>query len=146
MSFGGTKNGLLGAEAVVFLNPVLATGSDYTRKQVTQLPSKMRYLAAQFNAVLKDDLWLTMATHANNMAAELYDLVSVIDGVSPGPSPQVNSIFPILAADMIEPLRDWCFFWDWDTSLHQVRWMTAWDTTPQDVKTFADGVAALLTN
>jgi threonine aldolase len=47
---------------------------------------------------------------------------------------------------MIEPLRDWCFFWDWDTSLHQVRWMTAWDTTPQDIKTFAHGVAALLAN
>ncbi len=146
VSFGGTKNGLLGAEAVVFLNPVLATGSEYTRKQVTQLPSKMRYLAAQFNAVLNEDLWLTMATHANDMAAELYDLVAVIDGVSAGPSPQVNSIFPTLAADMIEPLRDWCFFWDWDTSLHQVRWMTAWDTTPQDIKTFARGVAALLAN
>ena len=146
VSFGGTKNGLLGAEAVIFLNPVLAAGSEYTRKQVTQLPSKMRYLAAQFNAALHDDLWLTMATRANEMATELYRLVAAIDGVAPGPSPEVNSVFPTLAPDMIEPLRDWCFFWDWDTSVHQVRWMTAWDTTPQDVKTFADGVATLLSN
>jgi threonine aldolase len=146
VSFGGTKNGLLGAEAVVFLNPTLAAGSEYTRKQVTQLPSKMRYLAAQFNAALQDDLWLSLASHANEMATELYRLVSAIEGVEPGPSPQVNSLFPTLAPEMIEPLRDWCFFWDWDASVHQVRWMTAWDTTLEDVKTFADGVSALITD
>jgi threonine aldolase len=146
VSFGGTKNGLLGAEAVVFLNPTLAAGSEYTRKQVTQLPSKMRYLAAQFNASLQDDLWLSLASHANEMATELYRLVSAIDGVEPGPSPQVNSLFPTLAPDVIEPLRDWCFFWDWDSSVHQVRWMTAWDTTLEDVKTFAEGVSALVTD
>lgn len=144
VSFGGTKNGMLGAEAVVFLDPNVAAGSEYTRKQVTQLPSKMRYLAAQFNAALEDDLWITLAQHANSMAAELHTLVSAIDGVNEGPPPQVNSVFPCLAPEVIAPLRDWCFFWDWDQTINQVRWMTAWDTTIDDVVTFAKGIEALV--
>ena len=71
VSFGGTKNGLLGAEAVVFLSPESPSARKYVRKQVTQLPSKMRFLAAQFNAVLHDDLWIDLASHANAMATEL---------------------------------------------------------------------------
>jgi threonine aldolase len=140
VSFGGTKNGLLGAEAVVFLNPAAAVGSEYVRKQVTQLPSKMRYLAAQFNAVLDDDLWIDLAMHANSMAGELHRRTKDIDGVELGAAPVVNSLFPILPPAAIEPLRQWCFFWDWDVSRHQVRWMTAWDTTLDDVAAFADGV------
>ena len=65
LSFGGTKNGLMGAEAVVFCNPAAAIGAEYVRKQSTQLPSKMRFLAAQFNALLHDDLWIALAAHAN---------------------------------------------------------------------------------
>jgi threonine aldolase len=140
VSFGGTKNGLLGAEAVVFLSPGAAVGSQYVRKQVTQLPSKMRFLAAQFNAILHDDLWIDLAAHANAMAADLYRLTAAIDGVELDGPPAVNSLFPCLPAEAIEPLRDWCFFWDWDVSRRQVRWMTAWDTTADDVATFARGV------
>jgi threonine aldolase len=143
VSFGGTKNGLLGAEAVVFLSPAGSVGSEYVRKQVTQLPSKMRFLAAQFNAILDNDLWIDLAAHANAMAAELYRLTSTLDGVESGPAPTVNSLFPCLAPDVIGALREWCFFWDWDVSAHQVRWMTAWDTTADDVTTFARGVELL---
>ncbi len=143
VSFGGTKNGLLGAEAVVFLSPAAAIGSEYVRKQVTQLPSKMRFLAAQFNAILDNDLWIDLAAHANAMADELYGLTSEIDGVELDSPPAVNSLFPRLAPEVIAPLRDWCFFWDWDQSINQVRWMTAWDTTADDVATFAAGVRAL---
>ncbi len=143
VSFGGTKNGLLGAEAVVFLRPELAVGSEYVRKQVTQLPSKMRYLAAQFNAVLDGDLWIDLAAHSNAMATELHRLVDGVPGVDAGAKPQVNSLFPTLDPAMIEHLRTWCFFWDWDPSIHQVRWMTAWDTTQDDVEAFANGVRAL---
>ncbi len=143
VSFGGTKNGLLGAEAVVFLSPAVAVGSQYVRKQVTQLPSKMRFLAAQFNAILQDDLWITLAAHANAMAVELHALTVDIDGVDIDHSPAVNSLFPRLAPDVIDTLRDWCFFWDWDVSSHQVRWMTSWDTTAEDVATFARGVELL---
>ena len=145
VSFGGTKNGLLGAEAVIFLSPDAAVGAQYVRKQVTQLPSKMRFLAAQFNAVLDNDLWIELADHANTMATLLHQATSDIAGVELDRPPAVNSLFPRLAPDMITPLRDWCFFWDWDTSANQVRWMTAWDTTADDVATFAEGVRALST-
>lgn len=144
VSFGGTKNGLLGAEAVIFLDPRVAVGSEYVRKQVTQLPSKMRYLAAQFNAVLEGDLWIDLAAHANAMAAELHRLTCDIPGVELDGPPPVNSVFPVLPEAAIAPLRDWCFFWDWDVSRHQVRWMTSWDTTADDVEAFAAGVRALL--
>jgi threonine aldolase len=143
VSFGGTKNGLLGAEAVVFLSPAVAIGSEYVRKQVTQLPSKMRFLAAQFNAILHDDLWIDLATHANAMAAELYRSTNGIVGVDLAGPPEVNSLFPRLSPEMIAPLRDWCFFWDWDVAEHQVRWMTGWDTTLDDVTTFSAGVELL---
>jgi threonine aldolase len=143
VSFGGTKNGLLGAEAVVFLSPAVAVGSEFVRKQVTQLPSKMRFLAAQFNAILHDDLWIELAAHANTMATELHRLTTGIAGVHLDGPPAVNSLFPRLAPEVITPLRDWCFFWDWDVSTHQVRWMTGWDTTLDDVTTFARGVELL---
>lgn len=143
VSFGGTKNGAFGAEAVVFLDPDLATGSEYVRKQVTQLPSKMRYLSAQFNALLHDDLWIALGRHSNSMATRLHELVVELPGVDLGPAPQVNSLFPRLPAEWIEPLRDWCFFWDWDVTVNQVRWMTAWDTTERDVERFAAGVGAV---
>jgi threonine aldolase len=100
----------------------------------------MRFLAAQFNAILHDDLWIDLAAHANAMATELHRLTAGIDGVQLDAAPAVNSIFPCLPPDAIGPLRDWCFFWDWDASRHQVRWMTAWDTTADDVATFARGV------
>ena len=145
VSFGGTKNGLLGAEAVVFLTPTVATGSQYVRKQVTQLPSKMRFLAAQFNAVLHDDLWIDLALHANAMATELYHHTRDIAGVEIDTPPAVNSVFPRLPPDAIAPLRDWCFFWDWETSRHEVRWMTSWDTTTEDVTAFSEGVRAVVT-
>lgn len=144
LSFGGTKNGLLGAEAVVFLTPAAAAGSEYVRKQVTQLPSKMRFLAAQFNAVLENDLWISLAEHANAMASELHRRTASIAGVSLGDPPAVNSIFPRLPSEAIERIRDWSFFWDWDPTGHEVRWMTAWDTTIEDVEAFASGVEQLI--
>jgi threonine aldolase len=144
VSFGGTKNGMLGGEAVVYLDPSLARRAHFVRKQVTQLPSKMRFIAAQFNALLDDDLWLRSAGHANRMAALLHDATAEIPGVAIEARPAVNSVFPVLPAAAIAPLQDWCFFWDWNVERHQVRWMTAWDTTVDDVERFADGVAKLL--
>ena len=140
VSFGGTKNGALGAEAVVFTNPDLAAGSQFVRKQVTQLPSKMRFLAAQFNALLDQDLWIDLGAHSNQMATQLHRLVADIDGVDVDGPPQVNSVFPRLSPEAISSLRDWCFFWDWDLTINQVRWMTAWDTTERDIEQFAHGV------
>ena len=143
LTFGGTKNGLLGGEAVVFLRPELAQRAEYLRKQVTQLASKMRFVAAQFLALLADDLWLELAGHANAMARQLHAAVTGIPGVELGAPPQVNSLFPVLSPELIKPLQDWSFFWPWDPSRRQYRWMTAWDTTDDDVAAFAAGVAAV---
>ena len=142
LTFGGTKNGLLGGEEVVHLRPELARRALYLRKQVTQLASKMRFVAAQFLALLADDLWIRLAGHANDMTAALYSATRDVPGVEHEAVPAVNSLFPVLAPDLIEPLRKWSFFWDWDATRHQVRWMTAWDTTPEDVTAFTAGVTA----
>jgi threonine aldolase len=144
LTFGGTKNGLLGGDAVVYLNPDLARSARFVRKQVTQLPSKMRFVAAQFNAVLADGLWLELAAHANAMTTRLYELTRDIPGVHHTGAPAVNSVFPRIPAEAIAPLQEWCFFWPWDPASHQVRWMTAWDTTESDVATFAAGVRQLV--
>lgn len=144
VSFGGTKAGLLGGEAVVYLNPALATRAVFVRKMVNQLPSKMRFVAAQFNALLHDDLWMRLGGQANATATLLYERTKDIPGVAYDAAPAVNSVFPCLPPDAIEPLKDWCFFWDWDMSRNQVRWMTAWDTTVDDVERFAAGVRHLL--
>jgi threonine aldolase len=143
LTFGGTKNGLIGGEAVVFLDPVLAERARYVRKTITQLPSKMRFVAAQFNALLEGDLWLRNARHSNEMAGLLYDAVAGIEPIDVA-KPQVNGLFPILPAETIAPLRDWSFFWEWDPARCQVRWMTAWDTSADDVGRFAAGVAAAM--
>ncbi|MET0146990.1 MAG: beta-eliminating lyase-related protein [Ilumatobacteraceae bacterium] len=140
LTFGGTKNGLVGGEAVVFLRPDLARRAQLVRKQVTQLPSKMRFVAAQFLALLDDGLWLRLAADANAMAARLYGAVDGLAAIDAGPPPAVNSLYPVLPTEIIEPLRRWSFFWDWDVARHQVRWMTAWDTTAEDVERFVAGV------
>jgi threonine aldolase len=142
ISFGGTKNGMMYGEAVVYLNRRLAERARFVRKQVTQLPSKMRFVAAQFNALLADDLWLRSATHANDMAARLYDAVADVPGVVLDERPSVNSLFPTLPEAAIEPLREWSPFYDWDPAERQVRWMTSFDTTEEDVDRFAAGVRA----
>lgn len=144
ISFGGTKNGMIYGEAVVYLNPSLARFAPFVRKQVTQLPSKMRFIAAQLNALLDDDLWIHNAQHANAMSQLLYEQVRDVPGVDLARGPVVNSQYPILPADRIVELQDWSFFYDWDVHLHQVRWMTAWDTTVDDVMAFAAGIRAVL--
>jgi threonine aldolase len=142
LTFGGTKNGLLGGEAVVFLDTALAERAKYVRKSITQLPSKMRFVAAQFNALLDGDLWLRNARHSNAMATLLYEAVADVDAVDVA-KPEVNGLFPSLPAQAIAVLQAWSFFWDWDPAERQVRWMASWDTTATDVERFAAGVAAV---
>ena len=143
VSFGGTKNGMLGAEAVL-LRPGLADGrAGHLRKQAAQLPSKMRYPAAQFAAALRDDLWLHTASHANEMARLLHSRVSDITSLAVT-VPEVNSLYPVLSPAARAELQAWSFFWDWDLPRGQVRWMTSWDTEPEDVHLFTDGVRETL--
>ncbi|MBV8645217.1 MAG: aminotransferase class V-fold PLP-dependent enzyme, partial [Candidatus Eremiobacteraeota bacterium] len=141
-TFGGTKNGLMFGEAIVFPRPHPALDAlPYTRKQGTQLASKMRYVAAQFEALLRDGLWHANAAHANAMAqllaARLRDLDDVITFAYPV---EANAVFPILPADAIEPLMRERRFYMWDSANRVARWMTSWDTTEDDVHAFADAV------
>ncbi|MBA3303299.1 MAG: threonine aldolase [Acidimicrobiia bacterium] len=145
ISFGGTKAGIMYGEAVVYLDPSLAGAARFVRKQVTQLPSKQRFVAAQFEALLTDDLWLDIAGHANATARRLHRVVDGIDGIEAGPVPDANALFPRLAPAAWTALQGWSFFWDWDTATDQVRWMTAWDTTDEDVERFSAGVRAVVT-
>jgi threonine aldolase len=146
VSFGGTKNGLLAAEAVVFVNPELADGFLYLRKQSLQLASKMRFLAAQFEALIRDQLWLKLARHANAMAKRLADQIAAIDGVTITRPVEANAVFATLAPEAARLLQEQFAFYVWDERSGEVRWMCSWDTTEEDVDEFAGAVrAAVLT-
>jgi len=136
LSFGATKNGAMGAEALVVMRPGLAADAPYLRKQQTQLTSKMRFVAAQFDALLADDLWRANAAHANAMARRLADGAAAVDGVELAYPVQANAVFARLHPRHIAALqRDWTFH-VWDERASVVRWMTAFDTTEADVDMF----------
>jgi len=143
ISFGGTKNGMMYGEAVVYLDHDLAASAKFVRKQVGQLPSKMRYVATQFDALLTDDLWLRNASNSNEMARRLHQHLGELAPLALA-EPAVNSLFPILPRAAADDLRAWCPFYDWDPSIDQYRWMAAWDTRPEDVDRFAAGVRAVV--
>ncbi len=141
LSFGGTKNGAMGAEAVIVLNPDAMPGLPFVRKSAMQLSSKMRYISAQLLALLTDDLWLRNAQHANSMAQRLQSAVSVIEGVTVARAAEANAVFAILPADATARLQEQFKFYTWDQVTGEVRWMCSWDTTAEDVDNFAQAVA-----
>ncbi len=145
LSFGGTKNGAMAAEALVFFNMELAKEYEYTRKQTMQLLSKMRYLSAQFNALLSNDLWLINARHANKMAALLAEKIREFDEITITQELQTNAVFAIAPPDAIEKLKRKYFFYDWDVTKHEVRWMTSFNTTEEDVDNFVEALKQALT-
>jgi threonine aldolase len=140
LTFGGTKNGLLYGEAVVFLRPELARRARFARKQAGQLASKMRFIAAQFDVLLEDDLWLVSAANANNMAGRLASRVAEVPHVEIVRPVEVNSLFARLPAPLADQLQNWSFFWNWDLNDNVVRWMTSFATRDEDVVRFAEGV------
>ena len=142
LSFGGTKNGAMGAEAVVVMAGDLADGAAFQRKQQMQLASKMRYLAAQFLGLLEDELWLRNATRANLMAQRLADGVRGVPGVELWQKVESNAVFASLTPAHIERLQRDGDFYVWDEAAHVVRWMTAFDTTEGDVDEFVAAVRA----
>ncbi|MGV1034162.1 MAG: threonine aldolase family protein [Microbacteriaceae bacterium] len=150
ISFGGTKNGLMLGEAVVVLTPEAAEGLKYVRKFNMQLASKMRFISAQFIALLEGDLWLRNASHANAMAARMRAALerAVADGRAPGLAftqpTQSNAVFVTLPKPVIPKLQAAVRFYDWDESLGEVRWMTSFDTTEADVDDFVDLVCSTL--
>ena len=141
---GGTKNGLLGAEAIVVANPELAEAITYLRKADMQLGSKMRFLSAQLLALYSGDLWLRSASHANAMANRLRAAVEGLDGVVLTQPTQANAVFAVLPDGIAEALRERFRFYDWDAARGEVRWMCSFDTTPEDVDAFVATLAELL--
>ena len=140
LSFGGTKNGLLFGEVVVALNPDAARGLIYLRKMNMQLASKMRFLSAQFIALLEGDLWLRSASHANAMAARLRAAVEDIDGVKLTQETESNGVFAVLPPGVADRLRKSFRFYDWNEAAGEVRWMCSFDTSEEDVDAFAAAI------
>jgi threonine aldolase len=144
LSFGGTKNGLMGAEAVVLLRDDAGASFKFLRKQAMQLASKMRYIAAQLDALLAGDLWLRSASHANAMAGRLAAAIDGIPGLRITQPVEANGVFAVLDPAATERLqRDWPFY-VWNEATGEVRLMTAWDTAPEDVDAFAADVRRAL--
>ena len=140
LSFGGTKNGLMFGEAMVFLRPDLAPHARFVRKQLLQLGSKMRYCAAQFEPLLDGDLWLESASNANAMAARLGEAVAAL-GVEVVYPVEANAVFARIEPGAIGRLMDSQPgehpFYVWDDAESIVRWMCSWDTRAEDVDGFA---------
>ena len=144
LTFGATKAGAMYGEAVAFLRPGLGDQVRFVRKQAAQLPSKMRFVAAQFEALLTDDLWVRSADRANGLALLLAHRLAGRPGVEVVRPPEVNSVFLRLPSSAaVAELQEWSFVWDWDVAVHEVRAMTSFATTPDDVERFATGVAAI---
>ena len=142
LSFGGTKNGLLGAEAIVVIDPDRVDGMVYLRKTSMQLASKMRFMSAQLLSLFEGGLGLRSAGQANGMATRLRSALDAgiadgsISGLSFSQPTQANAVFAILANDAADRIRERVRFYDWDRALGQVRWMCAFDTTEADVDNF----------
>ncbi len=137
LSFGGTKNGMMYGEAVVFFRRELCRDFKYRRKQGMQLASKMRYIAAQFSAFLKNDLWKVNAEHANRMAQILHAAVKDIPGIRITQQVQSNAVFATVPRKIIPELQEQFFFYVWDEDRSEVRWMCSFDTTEEDIEAFA---------
>ena len=144
LSFGGTKNGLMGAEAVVFLRELEVADFPFIRKQGMQLASKMRFLAAQFVALLGGDLWRRNAAHANRMARLLAERLEGIPGVRLTQPVQANGVFARVPPAHIPALQERAFFYVWNPVLSEVRWMMSWDTTAEDVEQFAQAAREIV--
>lgn len=146
LSFGGTKNGMMMGEAVLIFNPELAVNTKYIRKQSMQLFSKMRFVGAQFIAYFKDDLWQKTATHANKMAKLLEGEILKIPQIKITRPVEANGVFAEIPQEIIEPLQQRFFFYIWDETKSEVRWMTSFDTEENEIFEFTKLINRLLNN
>lgn len=140
LSFGGTKNGMMYGEAVIFFNPEHSKYFPFIRKQGMQLASKMRFISGQFEELLSNDLWLVNARHSNKMARLLAEKVKGIPGIRITQKVQANSVFAIIPKECIKDLQEKIFFYVWDEKIFEVRWMCSFDTTEEDVINFAEQI------
>lgn len=137
VSFGGTKNSLVFGEAILILNSKLGSDFKYIRKQSMQLPSKSRYIAAQFLALFKNDLWKENAEHILKLAKLLQEEVKGIPTVKVTQEVQSNAVFATIPKELLKPLREHFFFYVWDEKTFECRWMISFDTTESEIKEFA---------
>ena len=144
LSFGGTKNGLMGAEAVVFFQRELANDFLFWRKQSMQLASKMRFISVQLETILSNELWLRSAQHANQMARLLQEEVRRIPQAKIVYPVQGNGVFVQLPKQAIARLQERYFFYVWNEDESVVRWMCSFDTTEEDIRQFAAFVREVL--
>ena len=144
LSFGGTKNGMMYGEAIVFFNKQLAHDFMYTRKQGLQLASKMRYVSAQFIAYLNNNQWYGTASHSNRMAKILEEKVRQISSIQITQPVEANAVFAIVPSHIIPKLQEEYFFYVWDEDKSEVRWMTSWDTTEDDIEKFVAKIRELI--
>ncbi len=142
LSFGGAKNGMMYGEAVVFFAESLARDFKYTRKQGTHLPSKMRFISAQFEALLANDLWLRNAQRANRMAQRLARELATVPQITITQQVEANGVFALLPKKYIPVLQKKYFFYVWNEETSEVRFMTSFDTTEEDISKFVALVKA----
>jgi len=134
LSLGGTKNGLMGAEALLIFNPSLQEGSDHLQKQTLQLLSKMRYLSAQFIPFFKDDLWSMLACQANQKAREVASIIKSIPQLSLSYPVETNQIFFTAPPEWISLIQERIFCYPWDQDKNEIRFITSWSTSAEDIK------------
>lgn len=144
MSFGGTKNGLMIGEAVLIFNEELKKYADFYQKQSAHLFSKNRFIAAQFIALLSNDLWKRMALHANTMAQLLATEVKQIPSVTITRSVDANAVFVIIPEHAIVPMQKAYPFYIWDDKTLELRWMCSFDTQAEDVMAFVQSLKRIL--
>jgi threonine aldolase len=144
LSFGGTKNGMMYGEAIVFADASLSENFKYIRKQGMQLASKMRYISAQFSAYLTNDLYLKTAHHANAMAQLLVEKLNTIPEIEITQKATANAVFAKLPKAIIKPLQNEYFFYEWNEQNHEVRFMCSWDTTETEIENFVSLIKTLL--
>ena len=150
VSLGGTKNGIMGAEAIVVINPDAVDGLIYLRKMSMQLASKMRFVSAQLLALFENGLGLRSATHANTMAQRLRNSLEegiasgALSGLSFSAPTQANAVFAVLDPEVSDRIRQTFRFYDWDRAVGEVRWMCSFDTTEEDIERFVETITAEL--
>lgn len=143
LSLGGTKAGMMYGEAVIVFNKELERHIAFRHKQVMQLASKTRFIAAQFGAMLKDELWRSTASHANEMAQALKIALEIHKDVKITRPVQANAIFAEIPRHWYEPLQQHFPFYVWKESTHEVRLMCSWDTTESDIAAFSAAIHQL---
>jgi threonine aldolase len=147
VSLGGTKNGAMGAEAIVVINPEKVEGIPYLRKMSMQLASKMRFVSAQLLALFTDELGIRSATHANAMARLLRDRLDALvasgemSGLAFSQETQANAVFALLDNAAADAIREKVRFYDWDRARGEVRWMCSFDTTEDDINHFVETIS-----